>query len=232
MKKRMMVISLVMLAVIGLGISAVSAQGNGNGAGQGNGGQPANTCADGDTQCQAFNYGGIGFVNGQTGARWNDQERGNMRNNGNPGTNGIGLYAVLPPASDTAPSEAEIAAMIDGWMDEQHAYAVYAAIMEQFGQVAPFANIQRSEAQHIAAWELLFDRYGVAIPAVPAFEMPAFASLSDACQMAAAAEVANFGLYDNMLETLSDYPDMVQVVTALRNASEFNHLPAFQNCAS
>ena len=117
-------------------------------------------------------------------------------------------------------------------MDEQHAYAVYGAVIEQFGEVAPFTNIQRSEAQHIAAWELMFDRYDGAVPAVPEFEVPAFASLSDACEAAAAAEIANFGLYDNMLATLSDYPDIVQVITTLRNASEFNHLPAFQSCAS
>ncbi len=34
-----------------------------------------------------------------------------------------------------------------------------------------------------------------------------------------------------MLVTLADYPDMVQVVTSLRNASEFQHLPAFEQCA-
>lgn len=225
MKKKVMIVSLVMLAVAALGISAVSAQGNGNGNGprQSAGAQ---LCADSDTQCQAYNYGGIGFVNGQTGARWNGQERGNMQGAG------IGLYAALPPATDADLSEAQIAAMTDGWMDEQHAYAVYGAVIDQFGAVAPFVNIQRSEAQHIAAWELLFDRYGVALPALPEFEVPAFDSLSDACQAAADAEITNFELYDSMLETLSDYPDMVQVVTTLRNASEFNHLPAFQSCAS
>ena len=145
---------------------------------------------------------------------------------------GTGFYAALPPTADADLSDVEIAAMTDGWMDEQHAYAVYGAVIDQFGAVAPFVNIQRSEAQHIAAWELLFDRYGVTLPAVPEFEVPTFDSLSDACQAAADAEIANFELYDSMLATLSDYPDMVQVVTTLRNASEFNHLPAFQSCAS
>ncbi len=229
MKKQVVIVSLLMLVVVALGISAVSAQGNGNGPGQGTG---TPLCVEGDTQCQALNYGGIGFVNGQTGARWNDQERGNMRNSNGSGNAGVGFYAVLPPATGAVPSDAEIAAMIDGWMDEQHAYAVYGAVIEQFGAVAPFVNIQRAEAQHIAAWELIFDRYGVAVPAVPAFDLPTLATLSDACQIAAAAEVANFGLYDSMLTTLSAYPDAVQVITTLRNASEYNHLPAFENCAS
>ncbi len=111
-------------------------------------------------------------------------------------TAGTGFYATLPPVTDAELSEAEIAAMTDGWLDEQHAYAVYGAVIDQFGAVAPFVNIQRSEAQHIAAWELIFDRYGVPVPAVPEFDLPTFATLSDACQTAAAAEIANFGLYE------------------------------------
>lgn len=240
MNKKVLIIALVLIAVLALGISAVYAQGQGNGNGNGNGNGPGqggrmqqqNLCADGDMPCQAGNFGGIGFVNGRNGARWNDRERGNMRGNGNPGAGGVGFYAALPPAVDADLSETEIAAMTDGWMDEQHAYAVYSAVIEQFGEVTPFVNIQRAEAQHIAAWEFLFDRYGVDVPAVPEFEVPTFAFLGDACQAAAEAEVANLGLYDTMLTTLQDYPDMVQVVTALRNASEFNHLPAFQRCAS
>ncbi|MBZ0302086.1 MAG: hypothetical protein K8J31_20215 [Anaerolineae bacterium] len=230
MKKNGLLISLVIVGALALGIGAVAAQGNGNGPGTG--AQQANNCASEDAQCQAYNYGGIGFVNGQTGARWNNQERGSMRSNGGTGTNGIGYYASLPPAVDAKLSDAEIAAMTSGWLDEQHAYTVYAAILEQFGDTAPFVNIQLAEAQHIAAWELQFDRYGIALPGVPEFEVPVFASLSEACQTAAAAEIANFELYDTMLATLGDYPDMVQVVTALRNASEFNHLPAFQSCAA
>ena len=229
MNKKIVIVSLVMLIVVVLGISAVSAQGNGNGPVPGDG---TPLCADGDMECQVFNYGGVGFVNGQTGARWNDQERGNMRNSNGSGTAGTGFYATLPPVTDAELSEAEIAAMTDGWLDEQHAYAVYGAVIDQFGAVAPFVSIQRSEAQHIAAWELIFDRYGVPVPAVPEFDLPTFATLSDACQTAAAAEIANFGLYNSMLTTLSDYPDMVQVITVLRNASEYNHLPAFENCAS
>ena len=31
---------------------------------------------------------------------------------------------------------------------------------------------------------------------------------------------------------VQDYPDMVQVFTSLRDASEFQHLPAFENCAA
>jgi hypothetical protein len=56
-------------------------------------------------------------------------------------------------------------------------------------------------------------------------------SLADACALSAQAEVANFALYDQWIATVSAYPDLVQVFTNLRNASEFSHLPAFQACA-
>ncbi|MCA9916140.1 MAG: DUF2202 domain-containing protein, partial [Anaerolineae bacterium] len=91
--------------------------------------------------------------------------------------------------------------------------------------------ILQAEAQHEAAWEFLFDRYGLTLPEAPEFDIPAFASLQDACAAAAAAEIANFDLYDQQLEAFADYPDIYQIVLALRNASEFNHLPAFENCA-
>jgi len=70
--------------------------------------------------------------------------------------------------------------------------------------------------------------YSAVVPATPA---TTFGTLAEACAFAAQAEIANFALYDNWLSTVSDYPDLVQIFTNLRNASEFNHLPAFQRCA-
>ena len=98
--------------------------------------------------------------------------------------------------------------------------------------VAPFTRIQSAEAQHIAALEVLFNRYGITVPdPEPLEDLPEFTSVADACALGAAAEVANFELYDNWIAQTSDYPDLVQVFTSLRSASEFNHLPAFEQCA-
>jgi hypothetical protein len=138
---------------------------------------------------------------------------------------------VLPPKIEGNVPEAVVAAMQAGIADEQHALAVYAAILDQFGNVRPFNNILRSEAQHIAAWEFLFERYGIDVPAAPKVEVPEFTSLIDACQAAADAEVANRDLYDQMLATLAAYPDMTQVATQLRTVSDQHHLPAFERCA-
>ncbi|MBZ0283843.1 MAG: hypothetical protein K8L97_24105 [Anaerolineae bacterium] len=199
--KRIFIMLLAVVAVMMLGLSMVSAQDN---PGYGNG-------------------NGAGMGNGYQGGRNADAPRGN--------NNGGGLYLNLPPASTDELPQDIIDLMIDGWLDEQHAYAVYGSVIDQFGTVRPFVNIQRSEAQHIAAWETLFVRYGIAIPEVPAFELPEFASLGEACAIGAEAEVANFDLYDTMTTSFEPYPDLLYVSQSLRDASEFNHLPAFEMCA-
>ena len=77
----------------------------------------------------------------------------------------------------------------------------------------------------------MFERYGLPVPAAVAVDAPSFATVQEACAAGAAAEIANLNLYDQWMLTVQDYPDMVQVFTALRDASEFSHLPAFENCA-
>jgi hypothetical protein len=116
--------------------------------------------------------------------------------------------------------------------DEHHAYDTYQAVIDQFGAVRPFTNIQQAEATHIAALEFLFERYNLAIPEIaPLAPVPSFNTLADACSTGVIAETANFGLYDQWVATVQNYPDMVQVLTSLRDASEFQHLPAFERCA-
>ena len=136
------------------------------------------------------------------------------------------------PAPVDGPVPAEVVAVITaGIVDEWHAYAVYAAVIDQFGAVRPFTNIQQAEAKHADAWATIFERYDVPLPTQPILEAPEFASLAEACAVAAEAEVANMDLYDKMLTDLADYPDALQVATALRAASADKHLPAFERCA-
>lgn len=221
--KRFLVVSLtglVLVAIFALGASATLAQNGPNGSGGPNG-------ANGANGSEAGGYGRYGDGQDTPGYGY-----GYGRGNGPQTGNGAGLGLSLLPAVEGDVPEAVVEAMTAGIMDEYNAYATYQAVIDQFGAVRPFVNIQAAEAQHIAAWETLFERYDLDVPAAPTLDaVPEFASLSAACQVAADAEVANFGLYDNSLETLSSYPDMVQVVTALRNASEYNHLPAFERCA-
>ncbi len=212
MNRKFAVVIVVVIIVLAVGVSAAAAQQYGRGVGQ---------CPTG--VCQPQQTG--------TGNQYGQPDNAGRGNAGAPGFNQRGPFAGLPPQADVELSAAAIDTMTAGLLDEYHAWAVYQAVINQFGAVNPFVNIQRAEAQHIAAWETLFERYGVALPAAPAVPDLTFASLADACQTASAAEIANFGLYDTMLNTLANYPDMIQVVTALRDASQYNHLPAFEQCA-
>jgi len=141
------------------------------------------------------------------------------------------LGLQFPPVPGEVPADV-IEALNAGWLDEYNAYQTYESIMLQFGRVAPFVNIQRAEAQHMAALEAMFARYNLDIPArTETAEPSAFATLADACAAAIEAETANAGLYDQWLATVQNYPDLTQVFTALRDASLNQHLPAFERCA-
>lgn len=218
---------MIVLGVLAIAISAAAAQGNGNGndpgGGAGNGPNgPNNGPANG---------------NGPNGPPWQDEDWQPNANRNRERWNAQqraceGSFTCLPPAYEGDLPQRVIDLMIQGWTDEQVAVATYGALIEQFGAEPPFSNIQRAEQQHIAAWEFLFDRYDIAAPELPEVTAPQFASKAAACQAGADLEIANFGLYDTMLAAFEDYPDLHQVTLALRNASEFNHLPALERCAS
>lgn len=163
------------------------------------------TCANMQAQMQA-----------QMGGRWG----------GANGAPAAGAEAV-PLTEDVT------AAMTAGWLDEAAAYAAYEQLIAQFGEVTPFVQIQRAEAMHMTAWERQFARFGVELPEAPVAEaLPAFATIQEACEAAAAIEEANIGLYDEMLAAFEGYPTLTQVATMLRAASVNAHLPALQACAA
>ncbi len=152
--------------------------------------------------------------------------------NGGNGFGGYGPGAGVPLAANGELTEAATQALAAGIQDEYNAYAVYQAVIDQFGPVAPFVRIQAAEAQHIAALERAFTRYGLPVPeAQPLTEIPQFDTLADACAAGIQAETMNFALYDQWIAQVQEYPDLVRVFTALRNASQNNHLPAFELCA-
>jgi rubrerythrin len=215
MKKRFLILSMAAVVVF-VSAGMVLAQGDGNG-GRGSGG-----AGNGD---QIRNqYGVVDIVDPETGELWY-KNRETARESA-----GILQYALLAPRVEGDLPETVITAMISGLNDERIAYAMYESIMEQFGEVAPFVNIADAEARHMATWEYMFERYGVDLPPMPEINIPQFATVRDACQYAIDAEIANRSLYDDMLATFADYPDLTQVTLALRNASDFNHLPALERC--
>lgn len=248
MFKRTVVITVVVLIVAMVGASVLSAQancpdptacplglqngpmangrGNSNGNGMQQNGPAGNGWANGTPQ------GGRMMFGQQNGPAMNG--RGGQGANGGPMAGyGQGSYIGLPAASSVPPSAEVIDAMTSGYLDEVNAAAVYAAIIDQFGELRPFTNIAAAEQQHSDAWAFLFDRYGLDLPELtPTVTVPEFATVTDACRFALDAEVGNAALYDTMLATFTDYPDITQIVTSLRDASEQNHNSALQNCIS
>lgn len=121
--------------------------------------------------------------------------------------------------------------------DEYHAEATYGAILKRFGDVRPFSNIIEAERRHSAALTRLLNACGKAAPQNPYLTgeksiEPVPASISEACETAIAAEVANVALYDDtLLPLVAPHPEVTAVFQRLRDASANRHLPAFQRCA-
>jgi hypothetical protein len=115
--------------------------------------------------------------------------------------------------------------------EERNAEATYQNVIAALGPIQPFVNISDSEAQHVADLEQLARKYGVDISNITAAGAPSPADKRAACTMGVGAERADIALYDELLPLVTDHPDVVQVLTNLRTASQDNHLPAFERCA-
>lgn len=134
------------------------------------------------------------------------------------------------PAGELDDSEVE--ALFMALDDEYKAWSVYDQVIADFGAVRPFTSIQKAEENHIAALVTLFERYGLEVPANTwPGNVPTFETLADACAAGVQAEIDNAALYDQLF-SMVDNPDIVRVFTALQQASETKHLPAFERCAS
>lgn len=129
----------------------------------------------------------------------------------------------------TTVADAVLQALV-GPEGEYAAYATYAAILEEYGNVLPYAQIMKAEAQHIAALATLLDRYGIEYPTVNPYlgKVEAPASLLEAAQAGIDAEKANVEMYDEQLARVAAYPDIARVFANLRAASLNAHLPAFE----
>jgi len=138
-----------------------------------------------------------------------------------------GLLAVVPAqAADTSALQAKLDLALQ---DEYHARDFYAAVLEQYGDVRPFANIIRGEERHIDALLGLYEAYGLTAPEdAHAGSEYSFTSLADAAEQALAAEEANAGLYDELLDGVTD-ENVIAVFEQLQWASQERHLPALQN---
>ena len=142
---------------------------------------------------------------------------------------GAGQTAAPPTQSLTAD---EHAALVTAIQDEYRAQAIYAGVLNTFGEVLPFAHIIQAERRHAQALAALFERYGYPVPE-PSLTEPTqpFRSVAEACTAAAQAERDNVAIYDDIMAKV-DNPELLQVFAALRSASLDRHLPAFERCTN
>lgn len=141
-----------------------------------------------------------------------------------------GTQATAPTAEVNDAALEEI--LLEAIQDEYHAEAVYQGVLNDFGQVYPFANILTAEVRHSTAIGRLYENRGWAVPASAwnADNAPHFAGVPEACAVGADAEIANVAVYDDLLASGELPADVVQVFTSNRSASLERHLPAFETC--
>lgn len=119
-------------------------------------------------------------------------------------------------------------ALVAALNDEYTAKATYQKVLDTFGDVRPFSNIINAEQTHINLLLPLFEKYGVPVPEENQYAAaPEFATLQDALQAGIDAEIANANLYNELLANVKE-ADIIAVFTRLRDASQENHLPAFE----
>ncbi len=128
--------------------------------------------------------------------------------------------------------KAEIEGLLLALNDEYRALATYRQINRDFNDPRPFVNIENAEARHIERLESIFAAYKLAVPNNEWLgSAPRFQSAADGCRAGVDAEIANRDLYSKLLKT-TDREDILTIYRALQSASEDNHQPAFERCAS
>ncbi|MDZ7592118.1 MAG: hypothetical protein U5L05_15855 [Rubrivivax sp.] len=137
-------------------------------------------------------------------------------------------------------NDAEQQALAVALDDEYKSHETYQQVIRDFGPARPFINSVEAEARHISALLALlaplalfalFAKYAVAPPANRwAGKAPRHAGVHDACVAGVQGETDNVVIYDGLLLT-TQRSDLLDVLHALRSASQDRHLPTFQRCA-
>lgn len=151
------------------------------------------------------------------GCSHNDDEQGSA--------GGSGTVAV--PAATTDLSS-YVAAAIN---DEYRARDTYQGVIDRFGNIRPFSNIKKAEEQHISWLIELYRQYGISVPGDTVGGLPTPATIAASCSLGVQAEIENADMYVRLLAGTKNYPDVQDVFTRLRDASLYQHLPAFKKCA-
>ncbi len=130
--KRILFFAGILILVLAVTVSIAAAQGNGpgntGGSGNGNGGGPPQGQGDGPVTNMGINCSGNGMVTGTHTGMMNqnsDEAPSGHTHMWQEESFGAGYFAGLPPAVAGELSDAVIAMMNAGIMDEYNAYAIY-----------------------------------------------------------------------------------------------------------
>lgn len=157
----------------------------------------------------------------------------NVYRPGNTSQNNTGTVVAELPEATVGYEEATytVEEMITmALTDEYLAHKEYEIILDEYGNVNPFANIIKAEVTHIQELLPLFEAYDVAVPADNAIDRVVLpASLQEAYETGVQAEVNNIGMYEAFLE--QDLPADVRTVFEALMAASVKHLDSFSNKA-
>lgn len=141
------------------------------------------------------------------------------------------LATVAATASTLSIAAADTKALLDeAYQDELKAYIRYEAVIEQFGDIRPFANLVESERRHLDHLADLYIARGLTPAAVfePAPVM--YLSVASACQVSLEAERENVALLDRLIAETTE-PDIKATLEWIREASAGRHIPALERCS-
>jgi hypothetical protein len=114
---------------------------------------------------------------------------------------------------------------------EYAAAASYAAVLDEYGMVEPYATIYQAELRHIDALIRQLEKAGVDVPVNPyTGKIKAPGDLTTAAEAWAEGEILNVELYDDLIKRTTN-ENLLNVLGNLRRASLDSHLPAFELAA-
>lgn len=114
--------------------------------------------------------------------------------------------------------------------DEIKAYATYSAVIEKFGAVFPFVNIVQAEQTHQNALVAIASAREITLVRNEPESISLPKTVQECCELGVAAEIQNIQLYNELLLSVSEYPEVQDLFYRLQAASYNNHLPAFRKC--
>ena len=232
--------TLATTGIVAAGLAALAVSVTPAIAAQGAWGPGDGTCT-GSTASTGSAWGGMGggFADGTgtgMGARRGMQGQGYGMGAGMGAGRGGG-FANLEKGTLTSTQKTTLAAMAE---EEKMAHDLYVALGEQYPDLYQFSRVAQAESRHLSMVRALLERYGLDDPtagqAAGEFQSATFQGLYDqllagatteAKALAAGVTVERTDIGD-LADALSGLtaPDVEQVYTNLRNASE-HHLAAF-----